>query len=307
MSLLSVIVPARNDGSLTRACLDALLQSLASLGVRCELILIDDASEPGEGLVGVFRDVRAMAPGVAVTIVRAQERRHYSGVFSLGLTLSKGEAIFFLSNDMWVTPSFIASLMTVAAKDPAFGIVRGTSNHTDAHPEHVVTPNPMPQHYGDVLAFSRHVQALNRDHWSEDRLLSGDAVLIKRAVVDAVGVMDLRFFGYFGDVDYGMRAHLAGFKLVCARGAWLYHVGGGHLAREGQLKGEPDLGPAHARRMAMVEAAYAEFVRKWGGDLPARYADLKSLEFFPFAEKRAADVPLKYELPEKALDGLAYF
>ena len=33
-------------------------------------------------------------------------------------------------------------------------------------------------------------------------------------------------FGYFGDIDYGVRAHLAGFKLVCAKGAWLFHETG---------------------------------------------------------------------------------
>jgi 2,4-dienoyl-CoA reductase-like NADH-dependent reductase (Old Yellow Enzyme family) len=63
------------------------------------------------------------------------------------------------------------------------------------------------------------------------------ATILPRAAASAAWVFtestsvvpDLRFFGYFGDVGFGLRAHLAGFKLVCAKGAWLWHRRAGHV------------------------------------------------------------------------------
>ena len=68
--------------------------------------------------------------------------------------------------------------------------------------------------------------------FTEDQVLSGDSILVKRAVLERIGVMDTQFFGYFGDVDFGLRCHLAGFKLICAKGAWLRHEGAGHIKTE---------------------------------------------------------------------------
>jgi hypothetical protein len=151
--------------------------------------------------------------------------------------------------------------------------------------------------YAEVLAFSREVARKNGNNFTEDRLLSGDAVLIQRALVNKIGVMDLRFFGYFGDVDYGMRAHLAGFKLVCAKGAWLLHQSGGHVRREIELNRERDFAAARARRMALVQAAYGEFRDKWSNQLPEQYDGSKPVHYFDLAEEKRDRVAVRYDLP----------
>jgi GT2 family glycosyltransferase len=304
--MLSIIVPARNDGKMTRECLGALLHALERLRLQAELILIDDASEPGEGILDAFRETRQRARGQNVKIIRAANHRHYSGVFSLGLHFAQGDRVFFLSNDMLVTPSFLLALLSVSALDTKIGIVRGTSNYTDSHPEYHIQPDRPLAGYNDILSFSAKRFAEGGIAFREDAVLSGDAVLISRALIDAIGVLDLRFFGYFGDVDYGMRAHLAGFKLVCALGAWLYHVGGLHVTREMQQLGESDPGAAGARRMALVETAYAAFREKWGATLPPRYSDCPSLHFFPVAQAARDRTPLRHEMPASALEELEF-
>ncbi len=304
--MLSVIVPARNDGVMTGTCLGALLHTLDRLALTCEIILIDDASAPSEGILPAFFEARASAPRHQFRIVHSRAHQHYSGVFSIGLHLSKGDAVFFLSNDMLVTPFFLSSLLAVSALDTKFGIVRGTSNHTDSHPEYQIVPAEKPKDYEGIQAFSARMAAENGLGWRADSVLSGDAVLLKRALIERIGVLDLRFFGYFGDVDYGMRAHLAGFELVCATGAWLYHVGGWHVTRESQQRGETDLKPGFDRRMALVSAAYKEFREKWGGDLPQDFADCPSLNFFPLAEAAQSRVTLRYTLAEATLDDLEF-
>src|SRR5207237_9584249 len=129
-------------------------------------------------------------------------------------------------------PSLLQAFLLVSSLSRSFCLVRGASNYVDSHLEHCVEPKDRPKHFRDVDEFARGVFNSAGRSFVEDRLLSGDAILLKLELVDRIGVLDLRFFGYFGDIDYGMRAHLAGFKLVCAKGAWLFQEGSGHVKQE---------------------------------------------------------------------------
>src|SRR5262245_11601913 len=193
-------------------CLGSILYSVSRLNLKCEFILVDDASDHEEGILDIFRDHRAKASGHHCKIVRSNKHQHYSGVFSIGLTQATRDIIFFISNDMITTPSFFEALLLVSSLSRDFGIVRGTSNYCDSHPEHQVPPPQQVKTYPDVDNFSRSQLSVHGCAFVEDKLLSGDAILVKRSLVEKIGVLDLRFFGYFGDLDYGIRAQVAGFK-----------------------------------------------------------------------------------------------
>jgi GT2 family glycosyltransferase len=303
----SIIVPARNAGELTVLCLNSLLHAVSRLKLSCEFILVDDASAPEDGIQDIFRKFRAQAMGHECKIVRAKRHLHYTGVFSSGLHLATRDLIFFISNDMVVPASFLEALLGVSALSREFGIVRGTSNHTDSHPEHIVMPKVPLKTMADADVFSRAVFEAQGLSYVEDRVLSGDAVLIKRALIEKIGVLDTRFFGYFGDIDFGMRAHLAGFKLVCAKGAWLHHHGAGHVMAEFHKKAASiPYEELHRQRMALVGAAYQEFRKKWDIASPADYADVRAPYFFETARANREKVPLKYELPAVVLQDLEF-
>jgi GT2 family glycosyltransferase len=303
--VLSIIVPARNNHEITSSCLGSILHSLTRLNLNAEFILVDDASDPDERILDAFREHRTNAVGHACKIVRSKKWQHYSGVFSIGLSQATRDVIFFISNDMFVTPSFLEAVLLVSSLSREFGIVRGTSNHADSHPEHTVPAPGTAQSYREIDAFSRSIFAANGARFSEDRVLSGDAILIKRALIERIGVLDLRFFGFFGDIDYGMRAHLAGFKLVCAKGAWLYHEGSGHVKREvAKLSSTWD--ERHGARMKLVETAYQEFRKKWNIEQPATYTGARSIRYFETARAAGNSVPLKYDLPPETRNDLEF-
>ena len=179
----SIIVPARNNAEMTASCLATILYSVNRLHLQCEFILIDDASEAGELILSAFRQHRDQATGHEVKIIRSRKHQHYSGVFSIGLQHATRPIVFFISNDMFVTPTFIESLLLVSALSPEIGIVRGTSNYTDSHLEHRVEPKQKPQSYQDVENFSRNVFAAMGTRFVEDQVLSGDAILLE-AILD---------------------------------------------------------------------------------------------------------------------------
>ena len=292
----SIIVPARNHPQFTATCLGSILYSMSRLNLKCEFILIDDASDPSDRILDVFRDHRAQAPGHNFKIIRSNKHQHYSGVFSIGLNNATRDIIFFISNDMVTTPSFFEAQLLVSSLSREIGIVRGTSNYTDSHPEYQVVPPQPPKTYPDIDQFSRNQFSAHTAGYAEDELLSGDAILLKRELVEKIGVLDLRFFGYFGDIDYGMRAQLAGFKLVCAKGAWLYHEGGGHLKAQAQVKGTSAL-ELRDKRLALVNAAYQEFRAKWQMGGQQTWEVRQSVDFIAQAKANADRVALKYDFP----------
>ena len=301
----SIIVPARNHPQFTATCLGSILFSVSRLNLKCEFILIDDASDPDERLLDVFRDHRAKAVGHSCKIIRSNKHQHYSGVFSIGLNNATRDLIFFISNDMVTTTSFFEAQLLVSSLSREIGIVRGTSSYTDSHPEYQIAPPERPKTYQDIDTFSRQQFNTHTCAYAEDRILSGDAILLKRELVERIGVLDLRFFGYFGDVDYGMRAQLAGFKMVCAKGAWLYHEGAGHLVGEIQAK-KVEYSELHKRRMALVEAAYQQFRAKWHLQGPAAWEVHQTVDFVAKAKANADRVALKYDFPKSTNDDLEF-
>lgn len=275
--MLSVVVAARNAKVFTNNCLIGLRHAFAQIGGEVEYVFVDDCSDPAQDICGLFLEFRRRTSS-AVKIIRFKERRHYAWSCAAGFAAARGGAVLFLSHDMIVTPEYVRGVMNVAALDSAYGIVRGTSSYVDCFPQYVIVP-PLPHRsLDDVVAFGAYVASYHGMAHAEDSFIVGDAMLIKREVFDQIGSFDTRFpFGYFADHDFGLRAQRAGFKLVCAKGAWLHHEGAG------SYKDEVDRG-AHApminqERMQKVEACYEAFRAKWDPALPSAYDGIGGIDF----------------------------
>ena len=51
----------------------------------------------------------------------------------------------------------------------------------------------------------------------------GVAMLIRRNLIDRIGLLDDRFFAYCEDIDYSIRSVAAGFRMFLVEGAVVYH------------------------------------------------------------------------------------
>lgn len=277
--MLTFVIPARSQREMTAECLASTLGSVRQLGLDsiADFVLLDDNSEPADGINDLFRAFRQQS-GRPTAIYRFKQRQHYSRILAHALSFAQGENVFFISNDMVVTPHWMRTLLSVAALDRTFGIIRGTAQIVDSHPEHQFIP-PFPlRSSDDIVNFSAYMaQTVGLLH-EEDQLLSGDAVLVRRALIDAIGVGDTRYYAYFGDIDYGLRAQRAGFKLVCASGAWLEHRGQGYVKAEA-AQSKATMEQQHTKRMATVQDAYLMFRQKWDPTLPEKYAGTQDWNF----------------------------
>jgi GT2 family glycosyltransferase len=269
---LTFVIPAKNDPSgMTRRCIDSAANSARMLGIPGAFVLVADKSDDQPAVLEIFASFSRQSPGTRVRAVRCKEWLHYTGVFAVGLSFVTVGHALFLSNDMIMTPHFLLAVLGVSGLAQNPGIVRGTSNMVDSHPEHCVASAATAHDEAKIMEQSQESFRRNGFHYVIDRQLSGDAVLVRRELIDAIGVLDTRFFGFFGDIDYGIRARRAGFNLVCAKGAWLYHMGGGHVVRDADISGTT---AAHqfAARNRLARAAYTHFREKWGREAALPYA-----------------------------------
>lgn len=59
---------------------------------------------------------------------------------------------------------------------------------------------------------------------------TGACMLIRRSVIDAIGLFDPRYFAHWEEIDFCWRAQNAGYSIAVQPQSVVYHVGGGTLA-----------------------------------------------------------------------------
>lgn len=214
---VSVGMAAHGNARTTQKALDDLLASTTG---DFELILVDDRSP--DDVLQVFRAFRRRHANT--TIFSFDRNLEYCHSLNAFLSHARGERLLFLSNDIFANPSYLRELLGAAARHRECGILRGSSNFVDnSSPLH----NLPAQAFATRKAYLKFAAAAAREHRAsplvDERFLVGDAFLATRALLERIGTIDTRFFGYCGDQDFGLRAQIAGFRVVLVRAAFAYH------------------------------------------------------------------------------------
>lgn len=265
-SKISIGMAAHGNAASTYGALEALFSSARG---EFELILIDDASL--DDTLEVFLEARKWHRNTRVFAF--PENLEYCNSVNAFLSHASGDEMIFLSNDIFVCPAYLRQLITSAGQNPDCGIFHGCSNFVD---------NLSPLHNIPVAVFDKQqkffsfgaAMADRRRNMPlvDERYLVGDAFLVSRPVIEKIGTFDTRFFGYYGDQDFGLRAQIAGFRMVLVQSAFAFH----HRDANITYLAEDERRAKLERRHQRVGDALGEFVRKYGLD---------------FSEASVADIP----------------
>src|SRR3974390_1200548 len=123
---ITIGTAAYGNADTTRICLDSLFRSATG---DYELILIDDCSPDGGAIKRLFLEAKKLHANTK--IFSFQENMEYSGSLNALLSHAAGDWIFFISNDIFVTPLYIRHLLAAGQSNSNFGILRGSSNFVD--------------------------------------------------------------------------------------------------------------------------------------------------------------------------------
>ena len=222
--LLSIIIPHYNGAHYLPPCFTALR---AQTYPNLEVILVDNGSTD-ESLALTRRDFPE------VQVLELGQNLGLTGAINRGIAQAGGEVLVPLNNDTEVTPQWAQALVDRLDAFPDAGIVASKmllfSERNKIHSA------------GD--AFGVNGIPINRGVWQTDSGQfdadtyifggCGGAVAYRRDMLNQVGLFDEELFMYLEDVDLNWRAQLAGYRVVFAPDAVVYHhlsaTGGGVIA-----------------------------------------------------------------------------
>jgi GT2 family glycosyltransferase len=289
---VTIATAAYGNPSSTRLCLEAVLRAARG---DFELILIDDFSPDSASIRAVFDDVKRQHANTR--IFAFQENLEYSGSVNAILSHAAGEYVFFVSNDIFITPIYLRTLLESARENPRLGILRGSSNFVDncGLTTHNLDFGKPINNWQQLSAAGAHFAERFGHAAYKDPFLVGDAFLATRAVIARIGTFDPNFYGYFADPDYGLRAKIAGFELALVPGAFAFHQVDANFAYLPETQRAEKID----RRMMRVYENWARFKMKYGLPVSMAYESIASipwerLESVPFETSRHYCAPADY-------------
>lgn len=184
------------------------------------ILIVDNASSDGSEAM-----LREHLPHV--DIVQSGSNLGYAGGNNIGIryALAQGaEYVWLLNNDTRVDAAALEEMVQVTKVDPTVGMVGpkillysrpghlncigSTINLTTGQPSLIALGEEDDGRFDDVR---------------EMDTLSGCSLLVRRDVMDAVGLMDERFFLFYEETDWILRAKRAGFKMMYVPKARIWH------------------------------------------------------------------------------------
>ncbi len=137
---------------------------------------------------------------------------------------SKPDYFLLLNNDTVVAPEFLTELVQVADSSPSIGIA-GPKVYFYSDPRKLqFTRAKIELWKGRVVSIGRgEIDSGQYENIEETDYCSGECFLIKREVIQRIGMLDVSYFAYWEETDYCQRAKGEGFQLVYCPQAKVWH------------------------------------------------------------------------------------
>ena len=211
----SVIIPVHNRMSLTRQCLNTLLEGHPE-SVDFEIIVVDDAST--DSTQQLLTDCRER-----VRVVTHAMNTGFAAACNDGVSAASGEYLVFLNNDTIPNAGWLDALVRYAEGHPDAAVVGSK----------LLFPNDTIQHAGVVICqdlYPRHLYAgFSSDHPAVNKsrrfqVVTAACMLVRREPFEEVGGFDTAFRNGLEDVDLCLCLGERGFEVHYCHESVLYHL-----------------------------------------------------------------------------------
>jgi GT2 family glycosyltransferase len=237
-SMASIIVPCCGMIEYTKLCVPSILRHTPP---PFELIFLDIGSL--DGTADYLAGIKA-ASTIRVDTIRTPADVGIPEACKEAIATARGDYLVLLNNDTVVTEGWLPQMISLSGLAPTLGMVGPMSNYAPMHQlvknvPYRVKPKrakstrrfAVNENLLDVEAmhaFAREHREANKGKWQEVDGLGGFCLLVKRQVLDRIGLhnldkcTDLSLF----DTDIlSTKARQAGFALACCRDLFIHHFG----------------------------------------------------------------------------------
>jgi len=213
-----VILLNWNDSHETLAC----LASLRTVTYPSFQVVVVDNGSVDDSVA----TIRAHYP--EATVLEAGSNLGFTGGNNLGLRWAlehDADYALLLNNDTVLTPDFVTEIVAAAETDPSVAIVSPIILYDSA-------PDTLWSAGGSIdwRRGSAEMIGLNAPYTGQYGeapydvdFITGCAFLIKAPVMRAIGLLDERFFIYYEDTEWCVRARRAGYRVVVTPRARIWH------------------------------------------------------------------------------------
>jgi GT2 family glycosyltransferase/tetratricopeptide (TPR) repeat protein len=241
--LTSIVIVTHNQLACTRLCVESIRQYTDQ---PYELLCVDNSSTD--------RTADYLERQPHARVIRNSTNRGFPAAVNQALAVATGRQVLLLNNDTIVTTGWLDRLLHALHHDPHVGLVGPCSNFVSGAQQVEIGYDDLAQLDGFAWDWGKAHHHVVED---TDRLV-GFCLLLRREVIERIGVFDERFgIGCFEDDDYCRRALQAGYRVVIARDAFIHHFG--HQTFRGS-------GVDFA---AVMETNERRFRQKWAQETPA--------------------------------------
>jgi N-acetylglucosaminyl-diphospho-decaprenol L-rhamnosyltransferase len=220
---VSIVVLNYNTRDHLRTCLEAIGRegstSLSGGQIEAEVLVVDNASRDGSADM-------VEAEFAWATLIRSPHNGGYASGNNQALRVSRGESVLMLNPDTTLARGSVAALLARLDQHPEAGVI-GPKLLRPNGSMHLACRRSFPT---PAIAFYR-ISGLSRafpksptfgrynltfvdpNQAMEVDSVCGACMLIRRAVIDRVGLLDERFFMYGEDLDWCLRTRAAGWTV----------------------------------------------------------------------------------------------
>ena len=235
MRRVSIIIVSYNTADLLDQCLESIERSDSRLDL--DVIVIDNGSHDGSADL-----VAGRYPGVR--LIRNSENLGFSKASNQGMRLSVADYVLLLNSDTVILPGSIDRVVEYLEANPDVGVVGCKVLKPDGtldRPSRRSFPTPANSFYQrigltNLFPKSRRFAAYYLSYLDPDEVALIDCVMgaymmIRREVIDRIGLLDEDCFFYAEDIDYCFRAKQAGWQVAYYPKATIIHHRGASTAK----------------------------------------------------------------------------
>lgn len=214
----SMVILTYNNLEYTKQCIDS-IRKYTEYGTY-EIIVVDNASLDGT--------VEWLKEQEDIKKVFNNENQGFPKGCNQGIEISTGENILLLNNDVIVTVNWLSNMIKCLYSSEDIGAVGAVSNS-------VAYCQQVSVNYNNLYGLNRFAEKYNisdPSKWEERIRLIGFCMLIKKKVLDEVGLLDERFsHENFEDDDLSLRIREKGYKNVLCKDTFIHHYGGASFGK----------------------------------------------------------------------------
>lgn len=227
---LSIGIVSYKGKDLLRQCLASIYRN--TVEATFEVILVDNNSRDGtiEAVTNQFPMVQLIINDKNVGFSQANNQ---------ALIASKGKYILWLNPDTVVLPNALDTLVEFMNSCPEIGILGPKVLNSDGTLQGQCRrglPTPwaifcylsgLSRIFPKSERFAQYLMTYRDENFSHEvNAVSGSCLMVRREVMDQIGLLDEDYFMYGEDLDYCLRAKQAGWKVYYVSQAQVIHYGG---------------------------------------------------------------------------------